>query len=167
MTDRYFQKALSDFTFEAACGGAIRHLAGLGYTARQITDQLSFSVPYERVRRAYTKYLLEQKILLMQEPSAPKAAVKVTYVQEFGKYGKPSFRRVEEEEAGSAERIYVPCRFGISQELFLRQLAVLEPAQKEYLQGICWEPKVMYHLLNERMEEIMKRLDAKKLGGSF
>ena len=30
--NRYFQKALSDFTYDAASGGAIRHLTDTGYT---------------------------------------------------------------------------------------------------------------------------------------
>lgn len=174
--ENYFQKALSDFAFEAACGGAIRHLADLGYTARQITDRLSFSVPYDRVRRAYTQYLLEKGVLLRQEPSWESAPVKVTYVQEYGKYGKPTFRRVEaakRESAsmqgvgdlagspGDAGERYVPCDFGISGEVFQKQLSILEPHQREYLEGICWEPRRMYHLRDERMEKIWK-----KLGGS-
>lgn len=44
----YFKSALSDFTYEAASGGAIRHLADLGYTVKQISGQLSFPTPLDR-----------------------------------------------------------------------------------------------------------------------
>ena len=44
----YFKNALSDFTYEAASGGAIRHLADLGYTVKQICEQLSFPTAISR-----------------------------------------------------------------------------------------------------------------------
>ena len=47
----YFKSALSDFTYEAASGGAIRHLADLGYTVKQISGQLSFPTPFARVQK--------------------------------------------------------------------------------------------------------------------
>ena len=48
----FFKSALADFTFEAASGGAIRHLADLGYTVKQITEQLSFPTPCECRKRS-------------------------------------------------------------------------------------------------------------------
>ena len=33
---KYLKKALSDFTFDVASGGAIRHLADRGYTVQEI-----------------------------------------------------------------------------------------------------------------------------------
>lgn len=41
---KYFKQAISNFTYEAACGGAIRHLADLGYSVRKIMEQLSLSL---------------------------------------------------------------------------------------------------------------------------
>ena len=41
----YFKNALSNFMFEAASGGAIRHLADLGYTVKQISKKLEFPTP--------------------------------------------------------------------------------------------------------------------------
>ena len=38
----FFKSALSNFTHEAASGGAIRHLADLGYTVDWITRELTF-----------------------------------------------------------------------------------------------------------------------------
>lgn len=56
----YFKNALSDFTFEAACGGAIRHLADLGYTVSQIKEQLAFPLPWKRCGKRYGSTCLTQ-----------------------------------------------------------------------------------------------------------
>lgn len=154
-----FGQALSDFTFDVACGGAIRHLAHLGYTAKEIQERLSFPISYERVRQAYTKYLLDEGILMRQKPGVQEQKV-YTYVQEEGKYGKKSFRRVEKEpepEAGK-ERVYAACDFGRIQAENGFAALPLSAKQREYLEGICWEKRTMYHLMDERMSGIVKAL---------
>lgn len=90
----YFKNALSDFTYDVASGGAIRHLVDLGYTVKQITEQLSFPTPYERVQKTVWKHLLDMEILLLSEPGSEKQREKVTYVRDYDKYGKNSFRRI-------------------------------------------------------------------------
>ena len=157
-----FGKALSDFTFDVACGGAIRHLAGLGYTAKEIHERLSFPVSYERVRQAYTKYLLDEGILLKQKPDQHEARQTYTYVQEEGKYGKKSFRRVakEQDPDGMQERAYVACDFGRIQAQGGFAALKLSAKQQEYIEGICWEKKMMYHLMDERMRGIVEALSA-------
>lgn len=157
-----FGQALSDFTFDVACGGAIRHLAHLGYTAKEIHERLSFPVSYERVRQAYTKYLLDAGILLREKPDAHQESPTYTYVQEEGKYGKKSFRRVkkEPESRENEERIYVACDFGRMQSENDFAALGLSPKQREYLEGICWEKRTMYHLKNEKMRGIAEALAA-------
>ena len=66
----YFKSALSDFTYEAASGGAIRHLADLGYTVKQISGQLSFPTPFARVQKTVWQRLLDTGVLLMEEPGS-------------------------------------------------------------------------------------------------
>lgn len=90
----YFKTALSDFAFEAASGGAIRHLADLGYTVRQMKERLTFPTPYERVQKTVWRHLLDQGILLQEEPGSVGVRERAVYVREYDKYGKPSFRRV-------------------------------------------------------------------------
>ncbi|HBA48125.1 MAG TPA: hypothetical protein DCZ91_10080, partial [Lachnospiraceae bacterium] len=68
--NRYFQKALSDFTYETASGGAIRHLVDSGYTVRQIAEQLDFPTPYERVQKTVWEHLLGQKTILSEKPGS-------------------------------------------------------------------------------------------------
>lgn len=88
----FFRDALSDFTFEAASGGAIRHLADLGYTVKQISEKLTYPTPYERVRGAVWKHLLDKKVILTQEPGSGKEQGKAEYTMERDKYGRTSFR---------------------------------------------------------------------------
>ncbi len=103
--ENYFYNALNHFLFEEAGGGAIRHLANRGYTAKQITESLSFPIPYEKVREAFTKHLLENGILLREKPGVGTMPEKAEYVREYDRYGKPSFRRVVVETSkGQPER---------------------------------------------------------------
>ena len=96
-----FQKALSDFTFEAAAGGAIRHLADLGYTVRQITERLTYPMPYAKVQRAVWRHLTESGVILTAEPSAELPPGAPAYAVERNRYGRTSFRR----ETGAAETV--------------------------------------------------------------
>lgn len=98
--NRYFQNALSDFTYETASGGAIRHLTGSGYTVRQIVEMLDFPTPYERIRKAVWEHLLRQGTILLERPGRSGQKESVRYVREYDQYGKASFRRVvvQEEE---------------------------------------------------------------------
>lgn len=100
--NRYFQKALSDFTYETASGGAIRHLADSGYTVRQIAERLDFPTPYERVQKAVWEHLLRQKTILLERPGSGGQKESVHYVREYDQYGKASFRRVVVREEGEA-----------------------------------------------------------------
>lgn len=88
----YFRNALSDFTFEAASGGAIRHLADLGYTVKQISEKLTYPTPYERVRKAVWQHLIDTQVVLTQEPGNGKQHGKAAYKMEYDKYGRASFR---------------------------------------------------------------------------
>lgn len=190
--ENYFRDALHNFVFEEAGGGAIRHLANRGYTSKKIAESLSFPIPYEKVREAFTKHLLDSGILLREEPAAGMVQEKTEYVREYDKYGKPSFRRVTdvsaetgregkwesmdfekfvrlykggageikltaETELAEAERnIYISCDFGADKEGEMR--AVLNAAEAEYIEGICWTRKTMYHLLDRRMFGIAVKL---------
>ena len=205
--ENYFYDALHNFIFEEAGGGAIRHLADKGYTARRIADSLSFPMPYEKVREAYTKYLLDCAVLLKERPEHYRKPEKTEYVREYDRYGKPSFRKVAvsesagqegaagervgagakvwremdfseflllykgesdriklpaESEHKEAERdIYIACDFGADRDKDKWQ--ALDMAQQEYIEGICWTRRTMYHLLDQRMLRIGMRLQEKGL----
>ena len=90
----YFQAALANFMFDAASGGAIRHLADLGYTAAQIRKRLDFPTPYERIQQAVWEHFLQKGILRFEEPGTLGLREQYEYVAEYDQYGKKSFRRV-------------------------------------------------------------------------
>ena len=50
MPEDYFKGALTNFSQDAANGGAIRHLWNRGYSIREIMGQLDFPANYERVQ---------------------------------------------------------------------------------------------------------------------
>lgn len=195
--ENYFYDALNHFIFEEAGGGAIRHLANRGYTAKQITESLSFPIPYEKVREAFTQHLLENGILLREKPGTGAMPEKAEYVREYDRYGKPSFRRVVVETSESRperqntdkkwietdfekiltlyrsgaqnlapaegtdlirvqKNIYISCEFGADKKEDMLQ--VLDKRQKEYLAGICFTGRTMYHLLDRRMFDIAVKL---------
>lgn len=66
--------------------------------------------------------------------------------------------RAETERRGKI-RSYVSCDFGLSdpasRELLERQFAVLAPSDREYVEGLPWESRRVYHLLNARMQGIL------------
>lgn len=86
----YFKNALSDFTFEAACGGAIRHLADLGYTVSQIKEQLAFPTALEKVRKTVWEHMLDTGALCLEEPGKQGTSEKFDYIREYDQYGKAS-----------------------------------------------------------------------------
>ena len=202
MENKYFHNALQNFIFEEAGGGAIRHLANRGYTAKQIAQALSFPVPYEKVREAFTEYLMKENVLLREDPRTYREPERTEFVREYDKYGRASFRKVaispkgdlpdktfgagkwrgmdfaeflrlyqggagniklprEADFAETEKNVYIACGFGGEQgeELF----AALEGEQYEYVQGICWKRRTMYHLLNRRMLEIAATLQGRGL----
>ncbi len=93
-----FQSALADFTYDVASGGAIRHLTDLGYTAKQISEMLSYPTPMKRTQAQMWKRLLETGVILTQEPGSRRESS--AFVREYGKYGRTSFRMVSESDPG-------------------------------------------------------------------
>lgn len=206
----YFKDALSNFTFEAASGGAIRHLTDLGYTVNQIAERLSFPTPYERIQKVVWEHLIDTETILLEEPGSGRQRSKVTYVKDYGKYGRASFRQVvhpsesdklihwgEERWQGNKsfsvdlmkrcteneeKYSYMSCDFGlyldgfmkgdvargsrkshgeygeVDSDPWIKLLGLLETEQREYVRGLPWERKIVYHRLDQRMQKILIRL---------
>lgn len=231
-----FQAALSDFTFEAACGAAIRHLAGSGCTVKQIMEKLDYPISAERVRKALYKHLCDTGVILEESPEEGIPEAKAEYVLEYNSCGKPSYRRkravdtegnasgfeaagttwtevVYQPAAGSCETVaeetakrasersgqgilrkvfgnssrsnsekssvcsgqgaelsaflagkcdfkkgetaYISCDFGIPDSVTAKGISLLNGRQQEYLKGIPWPRRRVYHRLDYRMKEIL------------
>ncbi len=169
----FFRDALSDFTYEAASGGAIRHLADLGYTVKQISERLTYPTPYERVRKSVWQQLLDTKVVLTEEPGSGKVHGKAEYTMERDKYGRTSYRLVTAGvEAGRSdigknagiicwkEKTYDKARDGSLAE-YLAEKCDNNDAESAYIAcsfGLCGkaeseEQAVAMQVLNERQRE--------------
>lgn len=164
MEQTYFQSALSDFVFDVASGGAIRHLADMGCTVRQIQERLDFPTPYERIQKAVWKHLTDTGVIFPKNPRQEKAGEKVDYVREYDSYGRPSFRRVTVQAASSKpSEPCLLCAFGLlkyhSPDRYEEVLGALKPEQAEYIEGLPWGLERVFHRADRRMLEIYHTLE--------
>lgn len=152
----YFEAALSDFVFDVAAGGAIRHLADRGHSVEQIMGELTYPVPRAKVEKAFYRHLLETGILLKHLPDEKEERQILLLSEKKGK--KMPEAIVAHIAKYGEENSYMECPFGAwkkqeekNREQFLSCLSLRE---REYILGISWEQNVMYHRLNDRMREI-------------
>ena len=160
----YFQRALSDFVYDMASGGAIRHLADLGYTVRQIQEKLDFPTPYERIQKTVWKHLTDTGVIFPEGPRQGKTGEKVEYVREYDSYGRASFRRVVVPEVTSKpSEPCLLCCFGLLKykdpERYEEVLRALEPEQAEYIEGLPWGVERFFHRPDRRMLGIYHTLE--------
>ena len=161
----YFRNALSDFTYEAASGGAIRHLADLGYTTKQIAEKLTYPTPYERVRKTVWRQLVDTQVVLTQEPGKGKQHEKAAYKVVYGKYGRASFRMETDtpdcsEPIRWKERCYDEKTCG-SLAVYLADKCTVNGEDKSYIScdfGLCIKKEdgnfeAAMKALNERQRE--------------
>lgn len=157
----YFQKALSNFTHEAANGGAIRHLTDLGYTAKQVAEQLDFPTPFARVQKEIWQRLLDTSVILLEKPGSARSK-KADYVREYDKYGRASFRKVMEQDVKEENEISWR-----KQNLCGKtQDAVSELIQKKIAENgegfsyVACDLGLLYEREPERFDQILKNLNA-------
>lgn len=161
----YFEAALSDFMFDVAAGGAIRHLTDRGHSVDQIMKELDYPVARSKVEKAVYRYLVESGILMSELP-AENEKIRIHQLQTGVEADRNKFRAVlvKHIEKYGEENSYMECPFGLwmkNDEKKLNQvLAVLTSREKEYIFGINWEHNMMYHRLNGRMREIGMKLGA-------
>lgn len=158
----YFNQALSNFVHDMASGGAIRHLADLGYTVERISRELDYPTPKERIARTVWDYYVEKGIILLSEPSDHSLIEQVSYEKQIGKYGAVHFiekKKVIEQPV----KKYYPCDFGKQrhqdEQGFTKSLDALWESDREYILGLPWPLRRVYHVEDERMRRIMKNLN--------
>ena len=156
----YFEAALSDFVFDVAAGGAIRHLVDSGYAVSRIMERLTYTMPRSRVEKAVFRYMCESGILCVDLPVEPEQIYRLSLC------GKKDDKAVEKmiECIGrwGVENSYLECPFGNwirhDNECFTGILSCLNGREQEYLKETAWEKDIMYHRLNDRMREITGKL---------
>lgn len=189
MNNKYFENALSNFVFDVAGGSAICHMADKGYSVKYIKENLKYPLPLEKIQKTVWEHLIEQKILLLDEPGTKIQKDKVTYVEKRGKYGRTSFCAVtvpnkdykniiwneifynknsmppftsyitDKCNKNKDNAAYVSCDFGIwkKQDVykFQKTMDVLDSRKSEYIEGLPWTGRRVYHKLNCHMREIL------------
>lgn len=179
--ESYFEAALSDFAFDVAAGGAIRHLTDRGYSVEQMMRELSYPVPRAKVEKAVYRYMTEARILLAKLPEENEN-LKIRCLE--AEKGAGFAQRLSDAIAESGEKnAYMECPFGgwkkkaekkavsatdaesgradrgnCDGEWLRQTFACLTGREQEYLSGIRWEQDVMYHRMNGRMREIALKL---------
>lgn len=156
----YFEAALSDFVFDVAAGGAIRHLVDSGYSVEQIMTQLSYPVPRAKVEKAVYRYMIESGILQSKLPDV-NGERHIYFLHEKTREKIPKALVKCIEEYGE-ENSYMECPFGEWMKTDKKKLeqiiSCLSSREQEYILGIRWGENVMYHRLNGRMREIGMKL---------
>ena len=159
----YFKNALSNFMYDAACGEAISHRADMGDSVRKITEELDFPMPYAKVQQAvWNKYGTTSFRRIKVTADAGKVinwktkTFQISEKDAIEAYVEDRFLKNGEASA------YMSCDFGRMQYKDAKQyeniLQILEPKQREYIEGLPWELSRCYHKLDKRMEEILLRL---------
>ncbi|SFI39461.1 hypothetical protein SAMN04487830_1572 [Pseudobutyrivibrio sp. OR37] len=150
-----FNKALSNFINDAAAGGAVRHLADLGYSISQIADNLDYPIPREKIAGYMWEHFVNIGKICLEEPKQTQDIA--SFVKEQDSFGRISFRRVVTTVDNSYKQ-YVKCEFGKllykKDEKFLQALQKLEEGDKEYIELLPWPLTPVYHELDERMNRI-------------
>ena len=155
-----FKKALGNMTREVAYKAAVRHLTDNEYSLDQIMENLSYPVSRDEVQRTMYEYMLESGIICQECPDEDTVKEKVSYVMEEGAYGKKSYRRIIETDT-TVKYEYVPCDFGTLDEIGWERLKKkLDKKDIEYVTGIPWPDKTVYHRMTERFKGIWSRLTA-------
>ncbi len=104
-----FTKALHNFTMDASCGDAIRHLTDRGYTFDKIKESLTFPAKDEYIARVMWERLVENGAVLKVEDGLRQgdgSSVSVSEIVEIrDEYGRKSFLKVQKE---SSEEVHSP-----------------------------------------------------------
>ena len=150
-----FNKALSNFINDAAAGGAVRHLADLGYSISEISDRLDYPISKEKIVGYIWEHFINIGKICLDEPK--QSHEKASFIKEQDSFGRISFRRVTE-TVDNSDKQYIKCEFGkllyTKDEGFIKRIATLNPSDKEYIELMPWPLTPVYHQLDERMKRI-------------
>ena len=159
MSDKYFKKALADFTLDFASGDEIRALADKGYSVSEIHKRLDFPTPVEKIRDTVLNHFIDSGVILLDAPSA-ESQKRVTYEKVQDSLGRTSFKQVVVEDNEARE--YVEIDFGKKiykdKNAFEKSLEALSPEDRQYILDLPWPLTNVWHVKNERMERILKKL---------
>ncbi len=100
-----FTKALHNFTMDASCGDAIRHLTDRGYTFDRIKASLTFPAKDEYIAKVMWERLVENGAVAVEVDLWDGATSVSEIVEIRDEYGRKSFLKVQKE---SSEEVHSP-----------------------------------------------------------
>ena len=155
-----FNKALADFTHDFASGGAIRHLADLGYNAYEIKEKLEFPTPVSRIAATMWKHFVDTGRIKLTEPEAgADKVITKDYITVYDSYGKPSFKQVIK-TSEAEDRKYLKVDFGFLRykdpKAFEAFLSRLDKKDRDFVEPLPWPLKDVYFEDCDMMQKILK-----------
>lgn len=152
-----FNKALGNFINDAAAGGAVRHLADLGYCISDIQSELNYPLSKEKIAGIMWEHFINTGKISLEKPQ--ETYEKVSFVKEQDSFGKVSFRRVSE-MLDNSNRKYCLCDYGRllykRTPEFVAWLERLDEKDREYIELMPWPLTEVYHELDDRMKRLQK-----------
>ncbi len=160
--NQIFAKALGNFINDFACGDDIRHLADRGFTVAEIAKEIDYPMTEEKIAEIVWQHYVDMGKICLGKPEETDYIVKVTYEKVQGKYGRMSMKKVVT-RIPVEKKEYVECDFGKrmykDKTRFLADLEVLDGKDREYILGLSWPLKTVYHEADERMRRIRRLLN--------
>lgn len=134
----------------------------LGYTVDEISKRLDYPTPVGKIQEIVWAHMLNTGVVSPEDPTATNSGEKISYVEEYTKYGTRHFKRVCE-KIDVSDKEYCLCDFGKEiykdKNAFEQKLEGLSNKDRDYIMGIPWPLFPVYHLLDERMVRIMNHLN--------
>ncbi len=137
MSEDIFAKALRNFTMDAACGDAIRHLADKGHTPSQIREMLTFPAPADHIAKVMWDHFVNTRKIVLSDPAASgpeDSGDMYETIERRDSYGRRSFLKVKKEspeELIFSPEDYIFCDYG-------RRIANGEVFDNELIMSLPW-----------------------------
>jgi len=161
--NEYFQSALSNFVFGMTEYGTICHLVDHSYTVKQIKERLGMPISDEKIQKTVWDYMIEKKILLLDQPDKTKQGLMINLWNKRDFTGADRSQLTAYLSKKRAENgwqdAYVSCDFGVLKnrcpDQYQLLLNSLDSRQRDYIDGLPWTLRTVYHCMNQRMTEIL------------
>lgn len=154
-----FNSSLSNFIKDSAVGGAVRHLADLELSPKEILNRLDYPVPLSTITEIMWKHYIDSGTICIDKPDENTTIEKISYVEESGAYGRRYMRRVVD-VVNLPSKEYVICDFGRllhkDSEAFMHNIDSLDEKDKDYLLNMPWPLTPVYHAVNKRISRIQQ-----------
>lgn len=170
---KYFTEALHNFTSDYAYGSQIKSLYSKGLSCAQIKQKLDYPASIETVSNYLWDYLINSHQVVFNEADITTNFTAPKYELETDTYGRRSFRLSNLEASTSRnfvdilwtkDILSIPNANDCYIRLNGRDVSIykdyLDNKQLEYMAGFPWPKRELYIRLNDRLIDIMSKLQS-------